>query len=77
MNNWKLKLEKKWGTWLAQLVEHMTLDLRIVSLSPMFGCRDYLKINLKKKKKRKEDSINKYETLRHSWDEGELHEALT
>ena len=26
-----------WGTWLAQLVEHMTLDLGVVSLSPMLG----------------------------------------
>ena len=26
-----------WGAWLAQSVEHATLDLRIVSLSPMLG----------------------------------------
>ena len=25
------------GTWLAQLVEHVTLDLRVVSSSPMVG----------------------------------------
>ena len=26
-----------WGTWLAQSVEHATLDLGILSLSPMLG----------------------------------------
>ena len=26
-----------WGTWLAQLVEHVTVDLRIMSLSPTLG----------------------------------------
>ena len=25
------------GTWLAQLVEHTTLDLRVMGLSPMLG----------------------------------------
>ena len=25
------------GTWLAQLVEHATLDLRVVGLSPTLG----------------------------------------
>ena len=25
------------GTWLAQSLEHATLDLRVVSLSPMLG----------------------------------------
>ena len=30
------------GTWLAQLVEHETLDLEVVSSSPT-GCRAYLK----------------------------------
>ena len=25
------------GAWLAQSVEHMTLDLRVVSLSPRLG----------------------------------------
>lgn len=25
------------GTWLAQVVKHVTLDLRIMSLSPMVG----------------------------------------
>jgi len=29
------------GVWLARLVEHMTLDLRVVGLSPTLG---YLKI---------------------------------
>ena len=32
------------GAWLAQPVEHATLDLRVVSLSPMLG------IEFKKKK---------------------------
>ena len=26
-----------WGTWLAQLVEHWSLDLEVVSSSPMLG----------------------------------------
>ena len=41
------------GTWLAQSVERVTLDLRIVSLSPMLGVEVTLKIskNLKKRKK--------------------------
>ena len=26
-----------WGIWLAQSVEHATLDLRVVSLSPTLG----------------------------------------
>ena len=26
-----------WGTWLAQSIEHETLDLRVVSLSPVLG----------------------------------------
>ena len=26
-----------WGAWLAQLVEHATLDLRVVSSSPTLG----------------------------------------
>ena len=25
------------GTWLAQLVEHVTFDLRVVGSSPMLG----------------------------------------
>ena len=32
------------GTWPAQEVECVTLDLRVVSSSTLFGCRDYLKI---------------------------------
>jgi len=31
----ELKAER--GTWLARLVEHATLDLRVVSSSPMLG----------------------------------------
>ena len=26
-----------WGTWLAQSVEHVTLDLGVVSSNPMLG----------------------------------------
>lgn len=33
-----------WGAWLDQLVEHETLDFRVVSLSPMVG----IEITLKK-----------------------------
>ena len=39
------------GTWLAQLVEHVTLDLGVMSLSPTLSVGDYLKINKLKKKK--------------------------
>ena len=39
-----------WGTWLAQLVEHMTFDLGVVSSSPVLG----IEITLKNEKK--EDS---------------------
>ena len=31
-----------WGTWLAQSVEHLTLDLGVMILSPI-GYGDYLK----------------------------------
>lgn len=35
---WKLGYQKEvWGTWLAQLVEYMTLDLRAVSSSLTLG----------------------------------------
>ena len=37
------------GTWLAQSVEYVTLDLRVVSSSPTLGL---LEITLKKKKKK-------------------------
>ena len=32
-----VKFKNMWGTWLAQLVESGTLDLVIVSSSPMLG----------------------------------------
>ena len=35
-----------WGAWLAQLVKHATIDLRVVNSSPMLGM-EYIK---KKKK---------------------------
>ena len=28
-----------WGTWLAQLEEHVTLDLGVMSLSPAMGVK--------------------------------------
>jgi len=28
---------ESWGAWLAQLVEHATLDLRVVNSSPMLS----------------------------------------
>lgn len=34
---------KSWGSWLAQLVECVTLDIRVVNLSPMLGA-DYFYI---------------------------------
>lgn len=41
----------KWGTWLAHLEEHMTLDLEVIS-STHIGYTDYFFFNeLKKKKK--------------------------
>ena len=32
-----MEADERWGAWLAQLVQHMPLDLRVVSLSPMVG----------------------------------------
>jgi len=29
--------QKPWGTWLTQLVEHASLDHRVLSSSPMLG----------------------------------------
>ena len=34
---WDLSFPEKGGAWLAQLVEHVTLDLRVVNSSPMLG----------------------------------------
>ena len=36
------------GVWLAQLVELVTLDLRVMSSSPMLGAEITKIINLKK-----------------------------
>ena len=43
-------MEKHWGTWLAQSMKHETLDLGVMSLSPMLGIEPakknkYIKIN--------------------------------
>lgn len=44
-----------WGsTWLAWLVEHAALDLRIVKSKPHVGCRGYLKIKVSETKSHKE-----------------------
>ena len=43
------------GVWLAQLVKHVTLDLGVVSLSPMLG----VKIIPKKKKTLKTKLLEK------------------
>ena len=48
------KLER--GTWLAQSVNHMTLDLRVVGLSPTLG----VDVTLKKKSFLKKLNNNKY-----------------
>ena len=40
-------IKQSWCAWLAQLVEHTTLDLKVVSSSPTLD----LRLTLKKKKK--------------------------
>ena len=35
-----------WGAWLAQLVEHVTFDLGVMSLNPMLGAEITFKIFL-------------------------------
>ena len=52
----------RWGTWLAQPVEHGTLDLGVVTSSPPVGAELTLKkfqkkklLQKKKKKERKND----------------------
>ena len=37
------KVPKNESTWLAPSIEHVTLDLGVISSSPMLGCRDYIK----------------------------------
>lgn len=36
------QMKKETGTWLAQLDEHVTLDLRDREFEPYIGGRDYL-----------------------------------
>lgn len=44
------KIKSKFGgTWLAQLVEYVTLDLRVLQFKPYVACGAYL---IKKKKKK-------------------------
>lgn len=43
------------GAWLAQLVEHMTIDLEVVISSPLLGVEIYLKMKSLKRKKEKTD----------------------
>ena len=47
-----------WGAWLAQSLEHATLDLRVMSSSPML----VIEVTLKKKKRISEDysQVNVY-----------------
>ena len=49
-------MNELWGAWPAHSVEHVTLDLLDVSLSPTLGvgCRDYLKKKKEGKAGRKE-----------------------
>lgn len=49
--------EELWVTWLAKLVEHLTLDLQVASLSPTKGIEVTLKIkqNCLKQKRKKEE----------------------
>lgn len=42
-----------WGTWPVQSVEHMTLDFRVVSSSPILGIHLILKIKNKIFKEKK------------------------
>ena len=37
LNSKDLSLVDSWGAWLDQWVEHETLDVGVISLSPMFG----------------------------------------
>ena len=46
--------------WLSQSIKHVTLDLQVVSLSPMVG----IEITLKKKKKSGKSKQNLKETQR-------------
>ena len=46
-----IRIHCTWGAWLAQLVEHVTPDLQVVSLSSMLGVE--IKNTILKKKKKK------------------------
>lgn len=50
-NAGSLKIRNTRGAWLAQAMEHATLDLWVISWSPMLG----VEITLKKKKKENEE----------------------
>lgn len=45
------KIQLSWGTWLAQRVECVSLDLRVVGSTPTLDvCGEYLKIESLKNK---------------------------
>ena len=52
-NGLNLELILVGRAWSAQSVEHVTLDLGVVSSSATIGCRDYLTKNVYKKKEKK------------------------
>ena len=37
LSNVSFKITKERGLWLAQLIQHVTLDLGVISSSPMLG----------------------------------------
>ena len=57
---------KYWGTWLAQLVECATLDLRVMSSSPIFEHGAYSE---KKKRNMKYLGINMTEDVQDLYTE--------
>lgn len=52
------------GTWLVQWIECATLNLRVVNSSPNVGRRDYLKIEISEKKKKKLPNKPRYKGVR-------------
>ena len=54
----KIKIWEKKGAWLAQLVEHTTPNLGVMSSCPMLG-GDYLKIKTLKNKTKHGERLHK------------------